>query len=360
MTGGAKKMEKQRVELGKNSYDILIGKGIFDKVGNLINEIRTNARVYLITDKNVDLLYGDMISEYIAAESLAMTKYIIEPGEQSKSFETYEDILNDLAEKKFTRNDIIVTFGGGVVGDLGGFVAATYLRGLEFVQVPTTLLSQVDSSVGGKVAINIPAGKNLVGCFYQPRLVIIDPLLLNTLDNQTFNDGLGEVIKYGCIYDLDFFERLERSGNRESFMAQAEEHIATCCSIKRQIVQVDERDTGLRMILNFGHTLGHGIEKYFNYAKYTHGHSVAIGMVKMTESSEKMGFTKGGTTDRLRGLLEQFQIGYDFPKMNSEDYLNALLVDKKTLGNVMKVILLKEIGQCEIVKIDKKDIIKYY
>ena len=243
-----------------------------------------------------------------------------------------------------TRTDAVVALGGGVVGDLAGFAAATILRGVDFVQIPTTLLAQVDSSVGGKVAIDLQHGKNLAGAFWQPRLVLMDPAVLGTLDDKTFADGMAEVIKYGCIRDAAFLSWLEQHPSRQEIMADIEHVLYTCCDIKRSVVVEDERDTGARMVLNFGHTLGHAYELAGHYQTWTHGQAVAAGMVKAAELGVAMGITPAGLPERIGVLLGCFGLPVSIPCTHA-DYAAAIGLDKKGAGDSISVILLEEVGK---------------
>ena len=284
-------------------------------------------------------------------------EYIVEHvtvphGEQSKRFDILPSLYKALLDFKLTRSDIIITLGGGVIGDIGGFAASTYLRGIKFIQVPTSLLAQVDSSVGGKVAVDLARGKNLVGSFYHPVAVFIDPEVLNTLSDEFFTDGMAEVIKYGCIKDKKFFDFLNRLDSKEKLMDNIEEIIYTCCNIKKLTVERDEKDKGERMLLNFGHTLGHAIEQYYNYSKYTHGVAVAIGMYEITKISEEKGFTKKGSSEQIKEILIKNNLPYEMD-VKMEDVIHGIELDKKNLGNDLNLILLKEIGNAEIVKSNK-------
>ena len=248
-----------------------------------------------------------------------------------------------LADFRVTRKDVIVALGGGVCGDMAGFAAATYLRGIDFIQVPTSLLAQVDSSVGGKTGVDLAQGKNLVGAFHQPIGVLIDPDTLNTLPDRFIADGMAEVIKYGCIKDAAFFENLESV----DALSHIEDVIETCVSIKRDVVSRDEREAGERMLLNFGHTLGHAIEKIYNFTGITHGMAVAVGMVLISRAGEKQGITPSGTADRIAALCEK----YELPTSDSAsfaDMAEAAMGDKKTAGSSINLVLLKGIGESVI------------
>jgi len=283
----------------------------------------------------------------------------IEPGETSKSLKELEKIYANLVECNITRSDLIVTFGGGVVGDLGGFAASTFLRGVPYLQFPTSLLAQVDSSVGGKVAVDLESGKNLVGSFYHPIAVLMDPVLLRTLPKRFLHDGMAETIKYGAFNDIDLFNKLLKFKDDEELLNNIGDIIYTCCDIKRDIVERDEKDLGERMILNFGHTIGHGIEQYFNYKKYTHGEGVAIGMYWITSKSENLGITEKGTTKKIKEILIKYQLPWSVEDLTSDDIVDIIARDKKKSRNKISLILLKSIGNGFIKEIEFKDIKEY-
>ena len=338
------------VDLGKNSYDIIIKKGILKNVCEEIKKVYKGEKIFIITDDIVSSFYLDKVSQDLKSGGYSVDYIVLPNGESTKSLSSLEVIYDALIDFKMTRKDLIITLGGGVIGDLGGFVASTFLRGVDFIQIPTTLLSQVDSSVGGKVAIDLAKGKNLVGSFHQPKLVLIDPNVLATLDDRTVNDGFMEVIKYGCIFDKEFFELLYKMHSREDILEHIEHIIYKSCDLKRKVVEEDEKDTGERMKLNFGHTLAHGIEAYYNYEKYTHGEAVAIGMYEITALSEKKGLTKKGTSDKIRDILVNFGMDYDINAVHNENILSHISSDKKNECSILNVILLDEIGSCYIYK----------
>ena len=319
-------------------YDILIGSGLLGSIGKEVQKLGKAQKVCIVSDSNVFPLFGDAVKCTLLDAGFAVCDFVFPAGEESKNAATYLELLNLLAENSLTRDDLILALGGGVVGDLAGFAAATYLRGIRFVQVPTTLLAAVDSSVGGKTAIDLPAGKNLVGAFCQPSLVICDTDSLNTLPEKIFRDGCAEVIKYAVLYDPELFALLEDTGldfNRE-------EVIARCVSWKRDVVVQDEFDTGLRMKLNLGHTIGHSIEKCSQFA-VSHGAAVAIGMAIMARG------TACPDAGRILKLLEDFGLptSCDYP---AEELLEVTLSDKKRSGNGVNLIVPRAIGRCDIVK----------
>lgn len=289
-------MRKLKVGLGKNSYDILIGRGALDEITGVVADFPCGS-LAVVTDENVWGLYGERMEKLLEKTKLPRQIISLKPGEEAKSFENLKAIHGALARAQFGRNDLLIAFGGGVVGDVCGFAAATYMRGVSYVQIPTTLLAQVDSSVGGKTAINIPEGKNLVGAFHQPARVIIDTALLKTLPEREWGGGWAEIIKYGAILSSDLFNRLE---SPEKSAGDIEEIIFECCDIKRGVVEADELDRGLRMLLNFGHTFGHAIEALGGFKKYIHGEGVAIGMGMAAKAGETAGFTEAGVFEKDR------------------------------------------------------------
>lgn len=345
------------VDLKERSYPIIIEKNLLDSIHHKIKEIYKGNKIFILTDDNVNGYYGDKIVENLRAVGYEVKLLSLKPGEKSKSFDTLSVIYDSLLDFKMTRSDIMITLGGGVIGDIGGFAASTYLRGIDFIQVPTSLLAQVDSSVGGKVAVDLKRGKNLVGSFYHPKAVFIDPLVLNTLEEKFFSDGMGEVIKYGCIKDSEFFEFLSKIKSREELFENIEKVIYTCCDIKRAVVEKDEKDKGERMLLNFGHTLGHALEQYYNYSNYTHGEAVAIGMYQITLLSEEKGFTKKGTAEKIRKVLEQYNLPYNM-EVKINDIVEGISLDKKNLGKALNLILLRGIGHSEILKSNNSYFVK--
>lgn len=341
-------MKELLVDLGENSYNIEIQKGLIKDVSKSVRKVFNGEKIFIITDKNVDKFYGDIVLNSLKKDGFNVDKYAVEPGEESKSFNTLPLIYDKLLDFKLTRKDLIITLGGGVVGDLGGFIAATFLRGVSFIQIPTTLLSQVDSSVGGKVGVDLDRGKNLVGSFYQPKRVIIDPNVLNTLEDKFYKDGMGEVIKYGFIKDKNLYLLLNSLNSREDVIKHIEEIIYTCCNIKREIVEKDEKDLGERMVLNFGHTLGHAIEKHYGFSKFTHGEGVSIGMYLITRLAEKKGLTNEILSDKVKEILIRYGLPYNVEINDMEDIIETISLDKKNMGSTLKIIIMKEIGNAKI------------
>lgn len=337
------------VDLGERSYPIIIENGIIDNVSAEICKFYKGKKIFIVTDDNVNSHYGEVVTESLNESGFEVKLMSLKPGEESKNFNTLPQVYNELLDFNLTRSDLIIALGGGVIGDLTGFVASTYLRGVDFIQIPTSLLAQVDSSVGGKVAVDLKRGKNLVGSFYHPKCVLIDPNVLETLEERFLIDGMAEVIKYGCIKDSEFFEFLEKIENNQQLIDNMGIIIHKCCDIKREVVENDEKDLGERMLLNFGHTLGHAIEQYYNYSKYSHGEGVAIGMYVISKLSEEKCLTKQGTSERIKNILLKYKLPYDMD-VKVEDILEAINLDKKKLGKNLNVIILKEIGNSEIYK----------
>lgn len=341
------------VDLKEKSYPILIEKGLIEKVGYEVQKVFNGEKIFILTDENVNGFYGEKVMSLLKDVGYEVKKLVLKAGEETKNYRSVQGVYNELIDFKITRSDLIITLGGGVIGDLGGFVASTFLRGVDFIQFPTSLLAQVDSSVGGKVGVDIEKGKNLVGSFYHPKAVFIDTDVLNTLEERFFNDGMAEVIKYGCIKDKNFFYELKNYKNKEEVINNIDKIVNNCCTIKRDVVEKDEKDKGDRMLLNFGHTIGHGIEQYYNYKKYTHGEGVAVGMYAITKISEEMGLSKKGTAKEIKDLLIQYGLPWEID-IKIDSIIEAISLDKKNIGGKLNVVLLKEIGEAFIYKTDSK------
>ena len=339
-------MTKIRVKASK-PYDVVIGKGILENAGSLISEAVKGRKAVIVTDDIVNGLYAEKLIKSMNEAGFTTDIFVFPNGEESKCHKTLIELYDFLAEKNITRSDFLVALGGGVVGDLTGFAAATYLRGIDYVQIPTTLLAQVDSSVGGKTAVDIDAGKNLVGAFKQPDIVIADIDTLDTLSEEIFTDGMGEVVKYGMIWSKELFGLLKSGRVKENLAKIVEE----CVDIKRQVVETDEFDTGLRMILNFGHTLGHSIEKYYNYHGFSHGKAVSVGMYLMTVIGEKAGLIKDNISDELKACLIANNMPYESETPASALFGGAVN-DKKRFSDTISIILCREIGKADIVKMN--------
>jgi 3-dehydroquinate synthase len=350
-------MNTLTMRAGTSEYPVYIKKGLLQSVPVQLKEQFPKSRFAVITDDNVNRLYGGSFTAAMEAAGLRYDLITIAPGEHSKSTETFARLLSELAQRGYNRADVIVALGGGVVGDLAGFVAAVFLRGLRCVQVPTTLLAQIDSAVGGKTAINLPEGKNLVGAFHQPSAVFVDSSLLQTLPVTDFSDGMAELIKYALIRDADMFSELEQSGEISAESDILASWVTRCLSIKRDVVAADEKDTGERMLLNFGHTIGHGIERICAMSKQpmTHGHAVAIGMAAITAASERMGLTEQGTTRRLIAVLQKAGLPHDISAFDKEEILKGILVDKKNIADSLTLVLISQIGQSYLHRIPQND-----
>lgn len=347
-------MKKIHVSLGNKSYDVLVESGLIDHTGEMLLPVAGKCRAAVVTDDNVAPLYLNRVVKSLENSGIAGEGIVFPHGEKTKSLESLEKLYGFLAEKKITRSDVVISLGGGVIGDLAGLAAATYLRGISFVQIPTSLLSQVDSSVGGKVAVDLPQGKNLVGAFHQPRCVICDPQVLPTLSDKYWWDGMGEVIKYGCIGDEELFRLIEENicRGRSGLMGIIDTIILRSVQQKADVVSQDEHDTGIRMVLNFGHTIGHAIEACQKYSGLSHGEAVAVGMNVMTEITEKNGITQPGTQKRIENLLKAAGLPCKLPQMSRDDLIDAMLHDKKMLDNSLNVIVLEKIGKCCIIRTD--------
>lgn len=324
-------------------YHIKVGFGLLDRAGELCREALPRAqKLAVVTDSNVQPLYLERVTDSLRQAGFQVLSLTVPAGEGAKCAEQLVMLWEKLMEFGMTRTDAVAALGGGVVGDLAGFAAATLLRGVDYIQIPTTLLAQVDSSVGGKVAIDLHAGKNLAGAFWQPSLVLIDPNCLSTLSDRTFSDGMAEVIKYGCIRDRAFFDLLDHCGGRAGVMEQIEEVIYTCCDIKRKVVLADERDTGERMVLNFGHTIGHAFELAGNYETWSHGQGVAAGMNWATQIGVGLGVTPD-IVEPIQNILEKYDLPIDIP-CPWDTLTNAVLRDKKNLGGKINLIVLESLG----------------
>ena len=324
-------------------YDILIGRNIFDSCGDIIASYFSPRKAVIVTDETVFELYGKSLSDNLKKRKFNVEIFKIKPGEQSKNIDNLTLLYDFLNNFGITRNDFIIALGGGVVGDLAGFAAASFLRGISIVQIPTTLLAQVDSSVGGKTAINFGGGKNLVGAFYNPSLVICDADFLKTLRFSTFCDGMAEVLKYAVSFSASLFEKIQDSKIDDIL----EEIILQCIILKKNIVEIDENDFRERMKLNFGHTIAHAIEKYNKYENITHGQAVSIGMVYILRQGEKFGLTKKGEAQKLINVLKKFRLPVEINIPHNDIFMNSLL-DKKRRGNKMTVVVSPEIGQAHL------------
>jgi len=316
-------MKKIHVPLGNNSYDILIENNILTKVNEFVDSSR---EIVIISDDNIPKKYINLIGPLLDNPKVILVPH----GEQSKSMETAYSLINSLIDYKVTRSSLLIALGGGVIGDLVGFVASVYLRGVDFIQIPTTLLSQIDSSVGGKVGINAENMKNAIGSFKQPKMVIIDPLTLNTLDKRQISSGIAEMIKYGLIASKPLFKDLLL----KNIFDDIKQYIYECVNIKKDIVVVDEYDYGIRQLLNYGHTIGHAIEQYSNY-DLLHGEAISIGMAKMAKNTSFY--------PQLEEILTKYNLPINF-EYDKDSIYNLITTDKKASGNHLNIIVVEEVG----------------
>lgn len=325
-------------------YDILIERGLLRRAGELVRGVTNAGTVMLVSDDSVWPLYGETVQKSLVDAGFSVCRFVFPHGESSKCAKTYLALLDALCENQLTRTDAVIALGGGVAGDLTGFAASTYLRGISFIQIPTTLLAMVDSSVGGKTAIDLPAGKNLAGTFYQPWRVLCDPDCLDSLPDEIFRDGCAEVIKYAVLGNAPFFDELKNTPPH----AQLEHIIETCVRMKRDIVAQDEFDRGQRQLLNLGHTFGHGIEACSSFA-VSHGSAVAIGMAMIVRAAAQFGLCEAQTRDAVLALLRQYGLPTDctYP---AERMLGTILHDKKASGGSMNLIVPTAVGSCAIRK----------
>jgi 3-dehydroquinate synthase len=342
-------MHTVKVSLGQRSYAILIKQKLLLDLGRECQKIGLDARCAIITDANVARHYSADIQKTLRRAGFDPALVTVPPGEKSKTLRCVESCFDKLAAHRLERKSFVIALGGGVVGDLAGFVAATYLRGIPFVQVPTTLLAQVDSSVGGKVGVNLKAGKNLIGAFHQPRFVLCDLQTLRTLPSREFRAGLAEVIKYGIIYDAALFQTLERQMSKllKQQPAALAQIVARCCEIKAEVVSQDETESGLRAILNFGHTIGHALEAISGYGKFLHGEAIAIGQVAAARISARLSGLKDSDADRIETLFRQAGLPTHI-RLNRSQFprlVEAMLLDKKVSGGDINFVLAERIGR---------------
>ena len=350
-------MNRLRVNLPGREYDILSEAGILDWAGELLRPILPGNLAVIVTDSHVEPLYASRLARSIHRSGFKAAILEIPAGEESKTPAVLAELWEQMMDLGLTRSDSVLALGGGVVGDLAGFAAATILRGVRLVQIPTTLLSQVDSSVGGKVAVDLEAGKNLAGAFYQPAMVLMDPDCLGTLPRRELRGGMAEVIKYGCIRDPDLFRELERLSGLEDIPARGAEIALRCCAIKAEIVERDEKDTGERMLLNFGHTLGHVYERAYEYKTYTHGEAVAAGMAAAARIGVLLGITPAAAETRILNMLSRYELPTRI-EARPEDYAGTLTLDKKSAGDAISFIVLEDIGRARAVRLEKSRLLE--
>ncbi|MHB0939783.1 MAG: 3-dehydroquinate synthase [Armatimonadota bacterium] len=354
-------LERVRVDLGERSYDIHLAEGCHTWAGPLLAKLpeRVSSAV-IVSNREIDQRYGKTLRESLKGAGIPYHTLLVPAGEKYKSLDTANRLYGDLIRYKTDRKSVIIALGGGVIGDMAGFVAGTYQRGIRFMQVPTTLLAQVDSSVGGKVGVNHPQGKNMIGVFLQPQVVLIDPSTLATLPMRELRSGLAEVVKYGAIWDESFFDYLE--GHVDNILRlepEAIKHIVRrSCQIKAHVVEEDETEGGLRAILNFGHTAAHAVETYTCYNSYTHGEAVAIGMVVAARIAHSLGMLRAEPLHRLTRLLERFGLPTHLPKADPGVLMGLMDTDKKAVAGQVRFVLPRDLGKVEIVKNVPRDLLR--
>ncbi len=337
-----------------SAYDIIIENGVINRVGEVIRKAVKGNTCLIVTDTNVESFYLDTVTLSLEKQGFKVKSFAFPAGEQSKTMRTVENILGAMCDSGLTRSDFAVALGGGVCGDLTGFAAAIYQRGIDYIGIPTSLLAQIDSSVGGKTGCDLVYGKNLAGAFHAPKAVIIDPDCLKTLPTEFFSDGLAEAIKYGVIKSEKLFERLLNE-NAHDFLSEL---IYECVSIKINITENDFFESGERMLLNFGHTLGHSIEKYYNYKNITHGEAVGIGMVIMATAAERNGDCEEGTAKKITKCLHRHNLPAT-TGIDCETLVNGALNDKKRRGKDIKIIIPEKIGSCFIKTLPASNLVSY-
>ncbi len=355
---GAASERKIRVDLAERSYSIQIGSENLDRAGPAIARATGASQVVIVTVPGVGRRYAASLSRSLRGAGLQVKKIEVPDGDSSKNLRELGRLYDAFLELGLDRSAAVVALGGGMVGDLAGYAAATYLRGIPFVQVPTTILAMVDASIGGKTAVNLKQGKNLVGAFHQPRLVWIDTATLRSLPRRDRAAGMAEVIKAGAIWDARLFARLERDVSRVLDLDPSAliPILGRACAIKAEVVSLDERESGLRMLLNFGHTMGHAVERELGYRKVLHGEAVAMGMVFAARRSEQLGFAPEGTRERLENLLSACELPVRLPSFPRRAYLSGLRVDKKKKDRRIRFVVLRGIGKAETVPLTPAEI----
>jgi 3-dehydroquinate synthase len=342
------------VNLADRSYDIVIQIGLLDRVGEHLSPFQLGPGAVVVTNPTVKKLYGTRVLRSLQAAGFAPALLTVPDGERFKSLKWVAAILDELVRRRAERTSWLIALGGGVIGDLAGFAASSYMRGIPFVQVPTTLVAQVDSSIGGKTGVNHPQGKNLIGAFYQPKLVLCDPRVLGTLPEREYRAGLAEVIKYGVIQDAAFFEFLEQRMDRVLALDPETIHrvIRTSCAIKAQVVSADEREGDRRRILNFGHTLGHALETVTGYRRYKHGETVAIGMVAAARLARRLGVAGPEVESRIVSVVSKAELPVLLPRYPAPAYLRAMRQDKKVKSGRIHFVLPNRIGGVVVMPVE--------
>lgn len=347
------------VDLPNTPYDIDIEKGSIHHVGEWVAKHWKEQKVTIITDNHVGSLYAEIVKLSLESQGFEVAVFDFLEGEKRKNLTTVNKAYEFMVKFGMTRSDGVIALGGGVVGDLAGFVASTYMRGIHFLQIPTSLTAQVDSSIGGKTGVNTAYAKNMVGVFAQPDGVLIDPEVLKTLGRRELIEGMGEVIKYGLIDDLELWEQLEKMSGPDDIIKHAESIIYHSCQVKRRHVVEDELDNGIRLYLNFGHTIGHAIEATAGYGEVMHGEAVAMGMVQISKVAEAKGLMPEGITEKIRLMCEKFGLPVDYPDWDVNKLYTALTHDKKARGNTIKTVIVPEMGRATINQINLEEMKDY-
>ena len=350
------------VSLGDRSYDIIIQEDLLQEAGSCLQQAGLSGKVGVVTNPKIGKLYGKQLTQSLKKAGFPSTVIVVPEGEQAKSLKWVSKILDELVTGRFERNDWLLALGGGVIGDITGFAASIYLRGMPFVQMATTLIAQVDSSVGGKTGINHYLGKNLIGAFYQPRLVLMDTATLRTLPKREWVAGLAEVIKYGMIADCSFFEYLER--HMDAILRMETEPVqflvSRCCEIKAAVVESDERESGLRRILNYGHTIGHALESLGKYKTLIHGEAVGIGMVHEAALSYHLDYCSEDVVHRQRALVRRAGLPDQLPSLKISDLWRAMQHDKKVVKGQVHCVFPKEIGRVDVLPVARTSVTAWY
>ncbi|MGU7860245.1 3-dehydroquinate synthase [Streptococcus suis] len=351
---------KLTVNLPNTPYDILIQRGSLAQTGTWVKELWKPQKIAIITDDHVGSLYRETVQSSLEQAGFETIVFEFPEGEASKNLDTVNQAYEFLVKNGMTRSDGIIALGGGVVGDLAGFVASTYMRGIHFLQIPTSLTAQVDSSIGGKTGVNTPFAKNMVGTFCQPDGVLIDPDTLKTLGKRELIEGMGEVVKYGLIDDVELWETLDQlDGSVESILEHADYIIYHSCEVKRKVVVEDELDNGVRLYLNFGHTIGHAIEATAGYGQVMHGEAVAIGMVQISRAAEKKELMPAGMTEKIIAMCEKFGLPTTHQPWNVDELYAALTHDKKARGKTIKLVIVPQLGQAAIHQIPMEEMLEF-
>ncbi|MCI3859867.1 3-dehydroquinate synthase [Lactococcus garvieae] len=347
------------VNLPEHPYDIIIKKESLLEVGRWVAQLWQQQKVVLVTDDNVEPLYGREMASQLRSEGFEVFTFTFPAGEASKNLSTVEKLWEFCAQHGLTRSDGVIALGGGVVGDLAAFAASTYMRGIHFLQIPTSLTAQVDSSIGGKTGINSNYAKNMMGTFAQPDGVLIDPEVLKTLEKRDFCEGIGEIVKCSLIADKQLWARLNEIQNADELLQEAAYFIRAACEVKRKLVVEDEFDQGTRLYLNFGHTIGHAVEAYAGYGQVMHGEAVAIGMVQISKVAERKGLMPEGLTAQIKAVLQKFQLPQTYEPWDEAALFEILSHDKKARGKMIKIVLVPEIGQAQIHEISLQEMKEY-